>query len=94
MQTSTPMTAEQAKALATAQLKGRLIKGTVTGGGIAVGSAVADVTLAGAAEAASAVVTAAAESVIVPTVLTAAAVVGGCALIYVGGKRLQKWWRS
>ena len=81
------MTSEQAKALAMAQLKSRVIKGTATGGGIALGAAGTDIALAGAAEAASAVATVAAESVIVPTVLTIAAIGGVC----YGTYRLVKW---
>ena len=86
--------ATYAKQQAIAKLKSRAITGTVAGAGIAVGSAATDVALAGAAVAATVVATAAAESVIVPIVLTTAAVAGAGVLIYMGGRRLQKWWRT
>lgn len=76
-----------AKAKAQAQLKSRLIKGTVTGSGIALGAAATEVTLAAAAEAAGAVATAAAEAAIVPVVL-AAATVGA---VGYGAYRAYKW---
>ena len=61
---SSNTTTTDAQQMALAKLKGRAIQGVAAGGGIAVGSAVTDLALAGAAEAATTVATAAAESVI------------------------------
>jgi len=65
-----------AKAKAQAALKSRLIKGTVTGGGIALGAAGTEVALAGAAEAASAVATVAEGIALAPIIITGGLVAG------------------
>lgn len=82
-----PMTAEEAKAAALAQLKSRAIKGTATGAGIAAGAAGAELALQGAAVAAEATVAAVETIAIVPTVLTVAVIGGAC----YGTYRLVKW---
>ena len=93
-ETAKRLSEEAARQQAINQLKGRVIRGTATGAGIAGGAAATDLVLAGAGYAAEATVAVVEGIAVVPTVLTIAAVGATGYGVYRGVKALRKWWNS